>query len=106
MQHLQKEVFRSEDNPEQLKHIKGLDAGLLRDNHDRNPARGKHSQNDLRLKQLGQPKKGGEGGKYTWGGDKEAIRLGLEEMECGPASIALDANDPLAPDTDERPARG
>ena len=106
--HLSKEVFRKEDDPEQLKNIKGLESALS-DVHDRNPPRGKHVQNNLRLAALGQPKKNGEGGKYTWGGDKEAIKIGLEEMEYGSGPIAFDKNDPLAPDMGEEqpaPARG
>ena len=104
--HLYKEVFRKEDDPEQLKNIKGLEPGLGPDVHDRNPPRGKHVQDNLRSAALGQPKKNGEGGKYTWGGNKEAIRIGLEEMEYGSVPVALDKNDPLAPDVEEQPARG
>jgi len=105
LQHLSKEVDRKEEQPEQLLRIKGLDAKLLKQ-HDKTPYRGKHCQDVQRLKQLGQAKKGGEGGKYTWGGDKETIRLGLEEMESGPGSIALDEHDPLAPDLVEDNPRG
>lgn len=66
--------------------------------HDKNPARGKHCQMDQRLKQLGQPKKGGEGG---WGSDRDAIRQGLEDLDGG-VDIAMDENDPLAPDVETR----
>ena len=90
LQHLSKEANREGDLASEMRAT--MDVKHL---HDKNPVRGKHCQMDQRLKQLGQPKKGGEGG---WGSDKDAIRQGLEDQ----TDIAFDENDPLAPDVETR----